>query len=148
MRIACLAAVLMVWGMSGRAEAACTISTTAVSFGSYDVFNASATTSTGTVTYRCGNADHNITITISTGSSGTYANRTMKKGAETLTYNLFRDATFTTVWGDGSGTTGQYSIGNPPNNTDVPLTVYGRVAALQDVSAGSYSDTVIATVNF
>ena len=72
----------------------------------------------------------------------------MKKGAETLTYNLFRDAAFTTVWGDGSGTTGQYQIGNPPNNTDVPLTVYGRVPALQDVSAGSYSDTVIATINF
>jgi len=148
MKIACLAAVLMLWAMAGRAEAACTISTTAVSFGTYDVFNASATTSTGTVTYRCGNADHNITITISTGSSGTFANRTMKKGTENLTYNLFRDATFTTVWGDGSGITGQYQINNPPNNTDVPLTVYGRVTAQQDVSAGSYSDTVIATVNF
>ena len=148
MRMACLAAVLMVWGMSGRAEAACTISTTAVSFGSYNVFNASATTSTGTVTYRCGNSDHNITITISTGSSGSFANRTMKKGAEALTYNLFMDAAFASVWGDGSGTTTTYHINNPPNNTDVPLTVYGRVPALQDVSAGSYSDTVIATVNF
>lgn len=148
MKIAVLAMVLLGCGLAGRAEAACTISTTAVSFGPYNVFNASATTSTGTVTYRCGNADHNITITISTGSSGTFANRTMKKGSENLTYNLFRDAAFTTVWGDGSGTTGQYSNGNPPNNTDVPLTLYGRVPALQDVSAGSYSDTVIATVNF
>ena len=52
------------------------------------------------------------------------------------------------MWGDGSGTTGQYHIKNPPNNTDVPLTVYGRVPALQDVSVGSYSDTVIATINF
>jgi spore coat protein U-like protein len=72
----------------------------------------------------------------------------MKKGAESLTYNLYRDAAFATVWGDGSGTTGTYQIGNPPNNLNVNLTVYGRVPALQDVSAGSYSDTVIATVNF
>jgi spore coat protein U-like protein len=28
------------------------------------------------------------------------------------------------------------------------LTVYGRVAAGQDVPAGSYSDTVIATITF
>jgi spore coat protein U domain-containing protein, fimbrial subunit CupE1/2/3/6 len=148
MKTACLAAVLMLWALSGRAEAACTISTTPVSFGTYNVFNASATTSTGTVTYRCGNADHNITITISTGSSGTFANRTMKKGAEVLTYNLYMDAAFANVWGDGSGTTTTYHLGNPPNGTDVNLTVYGRVAALQDVSAGSYSDTVIATINF
>ena len=148
MKVACLVAVLLLWGLAGRAEAACTISTTAVSFGTYDVFNGSATTSTGTITYKCGNADHNITITVSTGSSGTFANRTMKKGAESLTYNLYRDAAFATVWGDGSGTTGTYQINNPPNNLNVNLTVYGRVLALQDVSAGSYSDTVIATVNF
>ena len=65
------------------------------------VFNGSATTSTGTITYKCGNADHNITITVSTGSSGTFANRTMKKSTENLTYNLYRDAAFATVWGDG-----------------------------------------------
>jgi spore coat protein U-like protein len=147
-RHALIVAVLSLLAFAGRAEAACTISTTAVSFGTYNVFNVSATTSTGTVTYRCGNADHNITITISTGSSGTFANRTMKKGTEALTYNLYMDAAFANVWGDGSGTTTTYHINNPPNNTDVPLTVYGRVLALQDVSAGSYSDTVIATINF
>ena len=148
MKVACIAAVLMMWALPGRAEAACTISTTAVSFGTYDVYNASATTSTGTITYRCGNADHNVTITVSTGSSGTFANRTLKKTSENLTYNLYMDAAFATVWGDGSGTTATYHINNPPNNTDVNLTVYGRVQALQDVSAGSYSDTVIATISF
>jgi spore coat protein U-like protein len=148
MKVSCIAAVLMMWALCGRAEAACTISTTAVSFGTYDVYNASATTSTGTITYRCAGSDHNISVTISTGSSGTFANRTLKKTSENLTYNLYRDAAFATVWGDGSGTTATYQINNPPNNTDVNLTVYGRVQALQDVSAGSYSDTVIATISF
>jgi spore coat protein U-like protein len=41
-----------------------------------------------------------------------------------------------------------YSISNPPNNTNVNLTVYGRVTAGQDVSAGSFSDTVTAVINF
>ena len=36
-----------------------------------------------------------------------------------------------------------------PGISDLKLRVsYGRVPALQDVSVGSYSDTVIATVNF
>ena len=148
MRHALIVAVLSLMAFAGRAEAACTISTTAVNFGSYNVFNTSATPANGTVTYRCGAGDHNITVSISTGSSGSFANRTMKKGTEDLTYNLFLDAAFATVWGDGSGTTGQYTIKNPPNGTDVNLTVYGRVPPLQDVSVGSYSDTVIATVNF
>ena len=148
MKLALLVAVVSLLACAGRADAACTISTTPVSFGSYNVFNTSATSANGTITYRCGNADHNIVITISTGSSGSFANRTLKKGTENLTYNLFRDAAFATIWGDGSGTTGQYQIGNPPNGTDVNLTVYGRVPAQQDVSAGSYSDTVIATINF
>ena len=148
MKVAFLAALLLLASLAGRAEAACTITTTGVSFGTYDVFNSSATTSTGTVTYRCGNSDHNITITLSSGSSGTFTSRTMKKGAENLTYNLFMDAAFTSVWGDGSGTTTTYHIGNPPNGTDVSLTVYGQVPAQQDVSAGSYTDTVVATINF
>ena len=131
-----------------RAEAACTVSAGGVNFGSYSVFAAGATTSTATITYRCGNADHNIRVDLSTGSSGTYTARTLTKSSETLSYNLFLDAAFGTVWGDGSGTTGDYTKGNPPNGTDVNLTVYGRITAQQDVSAGSYSDTVVATINF
>lgn len=131
-----------------RADAACTVSANGVNFGSYSVFTTTATTSTGTVTYRCGNADHNIRIDLSTGSSGTYTARTLQRSSEALSYNLYLDSAFATVWGDGSGTTGDYQKGNPPNNSDVIVTVYGRITAQQDVSAGSYTDTIVATVNF
>ena len=85
MRHPLIVAVLLLLAFAGRAEAACTISTTPVNFGSYNVFNTSATPANGTITYRCGAGDHNITISISTGSSGSFANRTMKKGTENLT---------------------------------------------------------------
>jgi spore coat protein U-like protein len=143
-----IAAFLAVLAGAGRAEAACTVSATGVSFGTYNVFTTTATTSTATVTYRCGSADHNILISISTGSSGTYVARTLNRSTETLSYNLYLDSAFATVWGDGSGMTGVYQKSNPPNNSDVALTVYGRITAQQDVTVGSYSDTVIATVNF
>lgn len=133
------------------ARAACTISSTGVSFGAYDVFQASPADSTGTITYRCGNSDHNIFITLSPGSSGTYTARTMPivgGGSDQLSYNLYFDATRATVWGDGTGGSTYYTRANPPNNTDVVLTVYGRITAGQDVSVGNYADTVIATINF
>jgi spore coat protein U-like protein len=127
---------------------ACTISATSVNFGSYNVFNGSDTDSTGTVTYRCNGSAHNITIGLTQGASASFNQRQMQKGAEALTYNLFLDAARSTIWGDGTSGTSVYSIGNPPNNTNVNLTVYGRVTAGQDVSAGTFSDTVTAVINF
>jgi len=127
---------------------ACTISATSVNFGSYNVFNGSHTDSTGTVTYRCNGSAHNITIGLTQGASASFNQRHMQKGSEALTYNLFIDASRTNIWGDGTGGTAVYSLGNPPNNTNVNLTVYGRVTAGQDVSAGSFSDTVTAVINF
>jgi spore coat protein U-like protein len=144
-RLAILLAVVL--GAAARVEATCTVSATGVNFGTYNVFDSNADTSTGTVTYRCGNTDHDIQITISKGSSSTYNPRTLTKSSEILQYNLFRDSGFATIWGDGTGGTGTYTQHNPPNQ-DVMLTVYGRISALQDVSAGSYGDTVVVTVNF
>ena len=127
---------------------ACTISATSVNFGSYNVFNGSPTDSTGTVTYRCNGSAHNITIGLTQGAGASFNQRQMQKGSESLTYNLFVDASRTNIWGDGTGGTSVYSIANPPNNTNVNLTVYGRVTAGQDVSAGTFSDTVTAVINF
>jgi spore coat protein U-like protein len=107
--------------------------------------------STGTITYHCGLLEAifgNITISLSTGQSGTYSARALRKGAESLLYNLFLNPGLTSVWGNGSGGTQIYSRSRPPFNSDVDLTVYGSVPAGQDVSSGSYSDTISATINF
>ena len=127
---------------------ACTISATSVNFGTYNVFSGSDVDSTGTVTYRCNGSAHNITVGLTQGASATFNPRRMQKGAEVLNYNLFVDASRTSIWGDGTSGTSVYQIANPPNNTNVNLTVYGRVQAGQDVSAGSFSDTVTAVINF
>jgi spore coat protein U-like protein len=134
-----------------RSDAACTISTSGLVFGPYNVFNVSAVSSTGSVTYRCGLFEAifgTITVTLSTGQSGTYSPRTMRKGVEPLSYNLYLDAAATSIWGNGSGGTQMYSRTRPPYNTDVALTVYGRLPAGQDVTAGTYTDTVSVTINF
>ncbi len=139
-------AVALAWSVP--AMAACTISTTPVSYGSYNVFSATPLDSSGTVTYRCGAADRNITITLNTGGAATFNPRQMLNGSEALNYNLYRDAARTTIWGDGTGGTQVYSDANPPNNQNVTVTIFGRIPAGQDVTAGSYTNTITATINF
>ena len=72
-----------------------------MNFGTYNVFNGSNVDSTGTVTYRCNGSAHNITVGLTQGASATFNPRQMPKGAEALTYNLFLDASRSTIWGDG-----------------------------------------------
>lgn len=133
--------------IAGIAEA-CTISVTPVAFGAYDVFADGALDSTGSVVYQCGAGVASISITISRGSSTTYRPRTLLKGTEPLDYNLFLDAAGTRIWGDTTESTEQYTATNPPADTQVTVTVYGRIPARQNVTAGAYSDGVVVVVNF
>ena len=72
----------------------------------------------------------------------------MLKSSEALTYNLYLDASRTTIWGDGTGGTQAYSDPSAKKNQSVTVTIYGRIPAGQDVSAVSYSNTITATINF
>jgi spore coat protein U domain-containing protein, fimbrial subunit CupE1/2/3/6 len=131
------------------AEAACTITTTAVSFGSYNVFAGSADDATGQITYRCTTPRPPVvTIHLDKGGSPSFSPRQMRRGSETLNYNLYLDSTRSTIWGDGTGGTQTYSRANPPIFQNVSVSVFGRIPAGQDVSAGTYSATVTATIFF
>jgi spore coat protein U-like protein len=146
--IGSIAAAVLLCSSPAAAAPGCTISVTSVSFGTYDVFALGAAQSTGTIVFRCTGNARDITVTLSTGQSGTFASRTLTQGSEVLVYNLYMDAACTIVWGDGTGGTQTYFDPKPPNNSDVVVTIYGRIPASQDVSAGAYTDTVIATINF
>ena len=136
--------------LATRAEAApsCTVSTTAVNFGAYNVFNASPTDSTGTLTYNCSGNAQNLVITLSKGSSTTFNPRTMSNGTDTMSYNLYRNAARSIICGDGTGGSQSYQPANPTNGRDYVRTIYGRIPAGQDVSAGAYTDTITAIVNY
>jgi spore coat protein U-like protein len=148
-RGAALAVVVMAMAsVAGRVEAACTLSTTSVAFGTYNVYSATPLASTGTISLDCQWSDRNVRIDLSRGNSGTYATRTLVgPGTDVLTYNLFRNAAYTQIWGNGTSGTSYYSNSAPGSNV-INLTVYGRITAGQDVRAGAYTDTVVATVTF
>lgn len=128
-------------------EAACTITTTPIAFGPYDVFAPAPTDSTGTVSFQCF-INLNVTVSLSRGANPTFTPRTLRKKSERLDYDLFIDAARTTIWGDGTRGTQVYSNVSPPILTWVNLTIYGRIPPGQDVSAGNYTDTITAIVNF
>src|SRR2546428_10716703 len=75
----------------------CTISTSAVTFGTYNVFSSIDLTGTGRVTYNC-NGNATVTITLDNGGASSCSSRRMLKGSEQLAYNLYLDAALTMIW--------------------------------------------------
>lgn len=142
---------------SARAGTTCTIGTAALSFGSFDVY-AGAVSATGTVTVSCTGAGTTPVLSLSTGGSGTYADRAMAcvsgcASGDVLKYNIYTDATLATVLGDGTSSTGTLSFGALKNNTSATLNIFGQIHAavaggMNDVSVGSYSDTITCTINY
>lgn len=139
--------------VTATVSANCTITTAPVAFGAYDPIVTNATNAlngTGTVTVTCTNGSA-VAVTLDQGtnpaggSTAAVPLRQMKdSGTDHLAYALYQDSNRTTVWGNTVGT----SVSDTGNGTAQNLTVYGAVTAGQNVPAGSYSDTVVATVTF
>lgn len=136
-------------GVSATVTNNCTISTTALAFGSYDPVVTNAATNldgTGLVSVACTKGT-TATVGLNLGTNASGSIRRMGDGAGGfLTYELYQDASHVTVWGNAGG--GLLSPAAAPSKAARNFTVYGQVVSNQDVAAGSYSDTVVATVNF
>lgn len=138
---------LAVLAAAGPAEAQnCSISTSSVSFGTYDAYGTFVDTA-GNVRIGCIFAT-NVTVDLSNGNAVNFSPRFMlNAGLEHLNYNLYLDAARTTIWGDATGGSSHSSVGTIFfRNVDIPI--YGRIPGGQDVTAGAYTDSIMATVNF
>jgi spore coat protein U domain-containing protein, fimbrial subunit CupE1/2/3/6 len=127
----------------------CVIDAPDLNLGTFDGTNNLAASSTISVKCTSGTT---YDVDLSTGSSGTYANRTLVLGSDTLIYNLYTTNSYTTVWGDNTGGSGRPATGTGAGmSTNQTLTVYGRLLAADNtgpVAAGSYSDTIVATITY
>jgi len=150
-----LALCAVLWTGRAGALAVCSVSAGGVAFGIYDPSAFSPLDRTGNVRVSCsllGLAGLLVSydILLSTGDSGSYAQRRMPGEGYALDYNLYTDNLRTKVWGDGSGSTSVVSDGYLlellPQARDYP--VYGRIPAGQNLPAGSYGDTITVTVNY
>jgi spore coat protein U-like protein len=129
----------------------CTISASPVSFGTYDVFDASARDGTGSIEYSCLlSLSLSVRISLDAGSGGSFASRRMVAGTgDTAAYNLYLDAARSTVWGDGTAGTSTARLSVLALVLAAgAMPVYGRMPPKQDLRVGSYSDGIVATISF
>ena len=120
----------------------CNVNVQGISFGAYDTFDNQGRDSTANIGVNCDVAIA-YAIALSPGSDS-YASRSMTSGADRLRYNLYTDASRTTVWGDGtSGSLTVAGFATPANHV-----VYGRIPARQNVRIGNYSDNITVTVTY
>ncbi|MDQ6799883.1 MAG: spore coat U domain-containing protein [Acidobacteriota bacterium] len=130
----------------------CTIGAFAIDFGAYDPFAASPLDQSGTVSINCTKGSSGV-LSFDLGINASGATRRMKDtgaGSNFLTYELYSDSVHTTIWNN----TNTVTLGPAASkNTAMTATAYGRIAAGQDVQAGTgsglnYQDTIVATVTF
>ena len=139
--------------VSATVTANCTITSGGLAFGAYDPVDVNASADldqTGTVTVTCTDGfTTGVTLgqgaNADVGSSDAIPARRMSDGGTAfLSYQLFSEGTRTTVWGNDAAT----DVVHTGDGTAQVHTIFGRVDGGQNVPAGSYTDTVVATVTF
>lgn len=140
-------------GVSAEVVATCAITSAAPLALTYDPVVANLTapaTSTAALTVSCTNGSAS-TITLGQGVNAATAStdaiparRALNGTANYLSYALYQDSGDVTIWGNTSGT-GLAHTGT--GNLDEVI-VYASMPGAQNVPAGTYSDSVVATVTF
>lgn len=128
----------------------CRLTMTPLDFGAYDPLGSHQTSNletTATVALMC-TPNSQVTIDvdrgINNGISG-LTTRAMAAGSTQLGYEIFRDAARTQLWGTGADAL--HFISRRAASS-LEFTVYARIPAGQEVSAGTYTDVLTATVHF
>jgi spore coat protein U-like protein len=134
----------------------CSASATGIAFGAYSPLSGAGAAATGSITVTCtatgsGSATVSGTLSLSTGSSGQYATRTMLSGTNKLDYNIYLTPAYTQIL--GNGTDGTYEFSESGTITagqvyQVALTTYGYAPGSQNAAPGTYTDTIVATVTY
>jgi spore coat protein U-like protein len=133
----------------------CTFTFSNVDFGNVDVTTGSAADSTGTFQASCSGWTSLSTVRIcphlgpgTGGAGGNGSPRTLLKSSDTLSYNLYKDAARTNIWGSylagwSGATPAQIDVTvNAIGSGSTTATVYARVAGSQNTAAvGSYTST-------
>ncbi len=151
-----IVAVLASFALPARAlctSCTCTVSAPALTFGQYSPSQSLPTDNTGQVQVSCsGTAGVFVGYTVALSSGqGSFAQRELKSGSKSLTYNLYADALRTQTWGDGTG--GSTTVGGAVTlvlvgSISSQHLMHGRIPARQNVGSGTYSDAINVTISY
>jgi spore coat protein U-like protein len=124
----------------------CSVSAAPLPFGLYSLVTP-ATANTAIAVLCSAGTPYSVGLDAGTGAgaSGTTRAMTQVAGAASLAYNLYSDNAMSTPWG---GTVGINTVAGIGTGSGQTLTVYGRIAAGQNVPVGAYADTVTVTLTY
>jgi spore coat protein U-like protein len=126
----------------------CLVSASDLAFGNFTA--AGDVTNSSSVKVRCTSGTL-YTVKLSAGS-GTFGTRKMMNGSSFLAYNLYKDAGYTSIWGDGTGSTATNGgTGTGLSSAkEVTYTVFGKlpVSGNEDAPVGNYADTITVSVDY
>lgn len=133
-----------------QADNKCSLTGGGVAFGAYNPTSSASLDTAGSLTLDCkGHFHAELSLSDGNGAGASYSGgrkMTRAGGQGTLTYNLYANAARTNVLGDGTGGSVKLRIsGNKTYNQ----TIWARIPGNQRTAlAGSYTDTVVATVSY
>lgn len=126
---------------------ACVVTALPLAFGNYDPTSVSPVTGSTTLSVLCTRGTSFRTgLNAGTATGATVSTRSMSSGGESLNYALYQDSAYTTNWGNTPGTDTPAAV--TAGNGATTQTVYGRIAASQNVPIGVYTDTITVTVTY
>lgn len=127
----------------------CSVESTGLSFGAYNVFDALPLDAVGTLVIECSGLGPGaqVAIGLGRGNEREHLKRALRHKRFALRYQVYLDAARTLVWGDGSGGTSLFRT-RPPNGRALSIPMFGRIPALQSVTPGSYSDQLVVSVDY
>ena len=138
------------FGVSATILPSCSVSGTALSFGSFDVLSGANVDAQSTLTASCtAGSSFSIALDAGSGAGATTTSRKLTRvanGTGALSYSVSAGSAGGANWG-GAGETGVASGTGSGMPQAIP--VYGRITAGQSAAAmGLYNDTLIATIDF
>lgn len=140
----------------------CTVSTPGMAFGPYQPLTFAGKlysvdkTSNATINVVCTGIDSGGAYTIALGPTTVGAGDRIStrylandRGGDNMAFNIYREPSFLTVWGDGVGVGGVLGGSIPTGNSNLSHTVYGRIPAGQNfLRAGTFSGSMTMTLTY
>ena len=112
----------------------------------FPTYTASAVTSFTLVGVLCTvTTAYSIGMNAGLAPGATVTTRQMQNGTSTIGYQVFSDSGFSVNWGNTPGTD---TVGGTGTGAEIDYLVYAKIPAGQYVTPGSYSDTILVTLNY
>jgi spore coat protein U-like protein len=125
-------------------QPSCTVSGAVLDFGSYTSGQPGALTGFAQIAYSDCPAGQ-LRFQLDGGANGTATARRLSNGSGSLLdYGIFRDSARTQNFGQGA----EARLVNLTAPGSGNVSIYGRIPASQSVAAGTYTDTVVITLDF